>query len=280
MKLEEIPENEYHADTAHISASMVKMMHAKTPAHVYDAFFAEDREQKDTPAMAFGRMVHAAILEPETFDDRFMVMPEGLDRRTKEGKQLWEDIQASGKQVVKADEFNSALKMAAKVHALPIWAQIMANNPQFEMSLRSDTKRARMDIYVAPCSDFQNGLIVDLKTTVDASPFAFGRDLNRLGYHLQAAFYCDLVAELSGITPKFLVIAVEKSRPFIAKPYWVGDGEMEIGRKYADAAYEKLCGYLALDEWPSYGNDPEDIELPGWAYNEFEETLEITTEDE
>jgi len=280
MELLDITEDEYHADKTRISASMVKMMHAKTPAHVYDAYFAEDREQKDTPAMAFGRMVHAAILEPEKFDDKFMVMPEGLDRRTKEGKDLWADIQASGKSVVKHDEFNSALKMSASVHALPIWVDIMANNPQFEVSVKTKEKRARMDTFVPPCARFPDGLIVDLKSTVDASPFAFGRDLNKLGYHLQAAYYCDLVAELSGKTPEFLVIAVEKTRPFIAKPYWVGAGEIEIGRKYAMEAYQKLVDCIALNNWYGYGDEPEDIELPGWAYSEFEESLEITTEDD
>ena len=280
MKLEEIPENEYHADKTRISASMVKMMHAKTPAHVYDAYFAEDREQKDTPAMAFGRMVHAAILEPEKFDDKFMVMPEGLDRRTKEGKDLWADIQASGKSVVKHDEFNSALKMAASVHSLPIWADIISNSPQFEVSVRTKEKRARMDTFVPPCARFPDGLIVDLKSTVDASPFAFGRDLNKLGYHLQAAFYCDLVHELSGRTPEFLVIAVEKTRPFIAKPYMIGPGEIEIGRKYANAAYSRIVECLESGCWPAYGDEPEEIALPNWAYSEFEDNLEITTEDE
>ena len=74
--IEHVPENEYHSDTQRISASMVKMMHTKTPAHVYDSYINPDREPiEPTPAMQFGSMVHKAILEPETFDDCYCVMP-------------------------------------------------------------------------------------------------------------------------------------------------------------------------------------------------------------
>lgn len=277
MELLDTPENEYHADTTRISASMIKMMHAKTPAHVYDAFFAPDREQPDSAALDFGRMFHAAVLEPETFDDKYMVMPEGLDRRTKEGKALWADILASGKQAVASDKFNDVKKMAANIHKLPIWSKIMDNNPQFEKTVMTENRRIRMDIFVEPCDDFPRGLIVDLKSCVDASPYRFGYDCNKLGYHIQAAHYCDVVFEVSGFKPDFIILASEKTRPFIAKAYEIGQIELSIGLKLASEAYGRLIECLALEEWPSYGQDIEPIALPTFAYDDEQE---ITMGDE
>ena len=277
MELLDTPEHEYHADTTRISASMIKMMHAKTPAHVYDAFFAPDREQPASAALDFGKMFHAAVLEPETFDDKYMVMPEGLDRRTKEGKALWDDILASGKQAVADNKFNDVKKMAANIHKLPIWSKIMANNPQFEKTVRTDRKRIRMDIFVEPCDDFPRGLIGDLKSCADASPYKFGYDCNKLGYHIQAAHYCDVVFEVSGFKPDFIILASEKTRPFIAKAYEIGQIELSIGLKLASEAYGRLIECLALEEWPSYGQDIEPIALPTFAYDDEQE---ITTGDE
>jgi len=253
------------------------MMHAKTPAHVYDAFFAPDREQPDSAALDFGKMFHAAVLEPETFDDKYMVMPEGLDRRTKEGKALWADILASGKQAVADNKFNDVKKMAANIHKLPIWSKIMANNPQFEKTVRTDRKRIRMDIFVEPCDDFPRGLIGDLKSCADASPYKFGYDCNKLGYHIQAAHYCDVVFEVSGFKPDFIILASEKTRPFIAKAYEIGQIELSIGLKLASEAYGRLIECLALEEWPSYGQDIEPIALPTFAYDDEQE---ITMGDE
>jgi len=278
MELLDIPEDEYHADTTRISASMIKMMHAKTPAHVYDAFFAPDREQPESAALDFGRMFHAAVLEPETFDDKYMVMPEGLDRRTKEGKALWADILASGKQAVASDKFNDVKKMAANIHKLPIWSKIMDNNPQFEKTVMTENRRIRMDIFVEPCDDFPRGLIVDLKSCVDASPYRFGYDCNKLGYHIQAAYYCDVVFnKTGGWIPDFTILASEKTRPFIAKAYEVGQVERNIGWQIAYSAYEKLVGCMAKNEWPAYGDDIEPIALPTFAYDDEQE---ITTGDE
>lgn len=277
MELLDIPEDEYHADTTRISASMIKMMHAKTPAHVYDAFFAPDREQPDSASLDFGKMFHAAVLEPETFDDKYMVIPEGLDRRTKEGKALWADILASGKQAVADNKFNDVKKMAANIHKLPIWSKIMDNNPQFEKTVMTENRRIRMDIFVEPCDDFPRGLIVDLKSCADASPYRFGYDCNKFGYHIQAAHYCDVVFEVSGFKPDFIILASEKTRPFIAKAYEIGQIELSIGLKLASEAYGRLIECLALEEWPAYGDDIEPIALPTFAYDDEQE---ITTGDE
>ena len=274
MELLDIPEDEYHADTTRISASMIKMMHAKTPAHVYDAFFAPDREQPDSAALDFGKMFHAAVLEPETFDDKYMVMPEGLDRRTNEGKALWADIFASGKQAVADNKFNDVKKMAANIHKLPIWSKIMANNPQFEKTVRTDRKRIRMDIFVEPCDDFPRGLIGDLKSCADASPYRFGYDCHKFGYHIQAAYYRDTVFHASGFKPSFkpafIILACEKTRPFVAKAYELGQIEIDIGWAIADYAYRNLFDCIKSNNWPGYGDEIEPIELPFFAYDDEE----------
>ena len=50
--------------------------------------YAMEHPEEPTPALLFGQMVHKLVLEPDTFDEEFIVAPE-VDKRTKEGKAAW-----------------------------------------------------------------------------------------------------------------------------------------------------------------------------------------------
>ena len=156
----------------------------------------------------------------------------------------------------------------------------MRNNPIFEGVIQTGSKRMRFDILVRPCADFPDGLIVDLKTTVDCSPFAFSRTVQRLAYHIQAAWYVDLCAEVKKFEPEFLVIAAETSRPFICAPYVIDSEDLEIGRGLAENAYERILECMSTGVWPAYHTEPEPIKLPNWVYSEIENEAEITLGDE
>jgi len=68
-----IEEDEYHKLTA-FSNTDLKLI-ARSPAHYYAARLDPAREEKEpTPAMIAGRILHCAILEPDLFDSRFVVV--------------------------------------------------------------------------------------------------------------------------------------------------------------------------------------------------------------
>ena len=81
----------------------------KSAAH-YKAWLTA--EQEDTAALKMGRLVHLASLEPEVFDRTVRLMPE-CDRRTKEGKAIFEAFAAT----MKAGE--EALKKASSASSSP-----------------------------------------------------------------------------------------------------------------------------------------------------------------
>lgn len=69
------------------------------------------REKKQTDAMLKGSVTHCLILEPDEFNERYIVVNKP-DRRTKEGKAQWADIlaevEATGKEIVPQDMFDTA----------------------------------------------------------------------------------------------------------------------------------------------------------------------------
>src|SRR6056297_780015 len=76
---------DYHANKA-ISSS-----HAKLAYKSLQLFKDNEDgliERKESPAMALGSAIHTAVLEPDEYTNRYIVKPEGLNGRTKEGKEF------------------------------------------------------------------------------------------------------------------------------------------------------------------------------------------------
>ena len=269
---------EYHAHPA-IGASGLKLL-ARSPLHYWAAYIDPEREpMQPTAAMSLGTATHCAVLEPHRFDDLYTVMPEGLDRRTSQGKALWAEIEATGKQVLKADDFDRLMRMRKEVHWHSRVEQILNAAAAFEHSLFwTDSAtgiacKIRPDIYVAPCAAFPAGLIADLKTTSDASPAAFGRQAWGLSMHIQAALYTAgaQIALSLPQRPAFAWIAVESDRPHAVMVYHAPDDVIAYGDREVARLLELYARCCANDEWTAYG-DAQPLTLPGYAVREITET--------
>jgi exodeoxyribonuclease VIII len=275
IKLQEMSFDEYRAIPA-ISASMIKLAAKKTKAHVYHSFFEQDQDSSKSAAMALGSVVHKAILEPETFDDYYVVMPEGLKRNTKEGKALWADLTATGKEPIPRTEWNKAKAIAKQIHAMPYWDEIMQSNPVFENVLTfiddGGVFKARFDIYCESTPRHPNGLIVDLKTCADADNFVFARSCHNLGYHIQAAFYTQMVKQSRGgeSAPDFLILAVETKAPFLAAPYLMDAQTIKLGQDDCARLIPELKNCFATNQWTGYSTEPEYLSYPAYAFRDDE----------
>ena len=79
----DVPPDEYHRWEAASNSALGHLM--KTPAHM-KTYMAAD--YKETDALLLGRAIHAAVLEPERFEEEYGVFPGDMDRRNKKGKQF------------------------------------------------------------------------------------------------------------------------------------------------------------------------------------------------
>jgi len=104
------------------------------------------------------------------------------------------------------------------------------------------------------------GIITDLKTTVDASQWAFPRSVRRFKYDWQAWWYLRGANQLAHeYYDTFIIIAIEK-----VPPYGINTFQIIEGLYYADMQIRPLLDSfedcLAADMWPCYPAD-EVIEL-------------------
>lgn len=118
-----------------------------------------------------------------------------------------------------------------------------------------------------------NGQIIgDLKTTDDVSEEGFGATIARRRYHVQAAWYLDILQLLYGSDAPlyFAFIAAQKARPYDVAVHYMTDNEIEAGRRL----YQRDLARIILAErrncWPGVaGGKPIKAKLPAWERRRF-----------
>jgi hypothetical protein len=242
------------------------MLVDKSPAH-YAA--AKERPSKPTDAMRFGTAAHAWILQPDEAPDLVMVAPK-VDRRTKAGKAAWAEFEAEshGRTIVSEEEARTLAMMAGAIQDSPAARTLLQRAKIREASalwqIGETWCRARPDA-LDP-----NGLIVDLKTSQDASPDAFARTAATFKYHLQAAWYIDGL-HAAGVTPEqtaFAFVVIEKTPPHSVGTYVLDAESLDLGREMYTEALSKYTDAREMGVWGGYTSSyrVETLSLPRWAF--------------
>ena len=105
----DIPSYDYHNGKGLSSSNLKDLL--RSPLHYITNVKLGNKE---TPAMKLGTATHCAILEPERFDIEYIEAPY-IDRRTKDGKALWSELEQSGKIVLTHEEYSNVTSMAKAV---------------------------------------------------------------------------------------------------------------------------------------------------------------------
>lgn len=233
----------------------------------------KDNPQEPTPALLFGQVVHKMILQPEGFDDDFVVAPD-VDRRTKAGKEAWSDFLDSvgEKTVIAQDLFNQSKEMSNVLFKVPM-VQTLLNGqkelPYFwQDEMTGEGCKCRVDC-ITEIKDTQ--VIVDYKTCTDASNDGFMRDAIKYGYDLQAAMYSEGVEKNTGKKPLFVFIAQEKNPPYAVNIFQADEAFVQHGMD----VYRELMGVYHYcktnDKWYGYlGREQiiNNLQLPAWMAKE------------
>lgn len=277
---EGVPMAEYHGWKAASNSRLQRIR--KSPAHLRAYLEGGDH---DTEAKVVGRAIHSAILEPDDFTKRYVMKPEGLDRRTKEGKAKWADlVLAHGPEaILEAEQYATCVGIRDSVHRHEK-ARGLLYSPErrVELSLVWDHEteigpvrcKARPDLFSPALA---GGAIPDVKSCLDASPDAFMRAVYKYGYHMQAAHYT-AGAEANDLPhAHWVFIAVEKVKPYAVAVYRLTEGAIDAGIQQLAPLLRlyKMC--VDSGRWPAYQDDGrddiQDLALPDWAWGQIDEEI-------
>jgi hypothetical protein len=259
-----IPNEAYHAGPG-ISKSGLWTIHETTPAHYK---WPKPREPK--PHFDVGDAIHKAILEPEKFEAEFVRGPD--DRRGNKWKDQLEICTATGKTLLTSSDFDSALAVRDAVHA-DAWINSIVTQGErmVEASgywIDPETGvlcRCRPDLYRRDLK-----IILDVKSTRDASPKDFAKSCVNYGYHSQEAFYTDGWRHCGEEVDAFVFLAFEKESPYAKAVYELPPSIVEEGRAIIRQSLDLYGDCVKRDEWPAYGDGVQELTFPRWAYTKIE----------
>lgn len=245
-------------------------------------FNLEAPEEK-TAAMAFGSACHKMVLEKESFFDEYAVMPEGMDRRTKAGKDAFAAFMAEvgEKELVAYNDFVKMAEMRDRLEMHPIAREYLLGGKRakveeaFFWKDRDTGEKCKIKcdrVFYAPT--IRRYVIVDYKTAKSARTERFNAEVFRLGYYMQAAMYTEgmQIARKLKKRPLFVFVVQEKEAPYSVNVVRVTDEVMRAGEDKFHELLERLHTCREMDYWPGYCENCEnETSLPGWLSMEEEE---------
>lgn len=241
-------------------------------------------DDRDTPALKFGRAYHKFCLEPYDFENEFIVSPK-FDRRTKEGKEQYAEFekQAEGKEIIDEETYEKLTAMRDVLYATPYVKKLIAG--EHEKSFFWTDEKTGIKCKCRPDSFGMLGsqpICVDLKTAKNAETTAFMHDALKYNYDVQAAHYTAGLESIYGQEYAFVFIAQEVEAPYLVNVLQADEYFMRNGREVRDTMLETYKKCVELDEYPAYMGFAEDknyinsLTIPAWIKNamDYEETEE------
>ena len=244
---------EYHADPA-ISASHLHAI-GKSPDAYYKRYIDPERPRPEpTAAMRLGTFVHTAVLEPADLDRRYAVCA------TRKGSTTYSKLIEKGIEPVTQAQWDQALGMCDAVRNHPEAAWLLSEG-KAEQSVWWEDEQFNLRCKCRP--DWWNGdIVIDLKTTQDASPKGFAKSVANWRYHVQQMHY------LKGTSAaRFVFIAVEKEYPYSVGVYELDTEACSVGEQLRQRDMQRIKTCRERNIWPGYSNDISSLSLPGYATN-------------
>ncbi len=261
-------EIEYRAAKPRLSQTVLKTLLAQSPAH---AKYQLDNPQEPTQAQKLGVAAHCRILEGvDIFEQQYAISPT-CDRRTKDGKAIHESFlsEHGAKLIITSDEYLQIHGMATAIesHALA-GALFKGGAPEVSAygAIKGVQIKGRFDYFHEA-----DGVIVDLKTTLDASPSEVQRYAVKYGLHIQQYVYSEIYQSITGKAPAdFVFVMVEKNPPYGVAVVRLTDAAVKAAAAEVSRGLEIWEECLKTNSWSAYGNGVISIDLPAWQYKKTE----------
>lgn len=195
---------------------------------------------------------------------------------------LWSDVLASwteknlGRTILSDEQHAQLMAMRDAVMDHPMARALLTNRPgvaehsvYWNDPITGELCRCRPDFWR------EDDVIVDVKTTDDASPEGFAKSIANWRYDVQDPYYRDGIKLATGRTIKaFVFLAVEKKFPHAVGCYVLDQESIELGRAQYRADLNRFHECRVSATWPGYGDKIQTITLPAWHAKKNEHLLE------
>lgn len=264
--LKVISNEEYHEGDG-ISKSGLDLI-ARSPAH-----YRYSAKREPTRSMVLGTATHAAILEPDLYAKQYVVLPDGIDRRSSVYKEAAATKGADN--VLTRSEADRIEGMTNSVKG-NTHARAILSSGWAERSLTAKDPVTGVLVKIRPDWLSAGLACLDLKTAADATDDGFGKSVANYRYHVQQAFYTDVFQWATGERlSDFAFLVVESDLPHCSTIIRLPDDVVAYGRHLYRRDLNEYASCLESDNWPGLPKDPHVIGMPGWFVAQMDAEMEV-----
>jgi len=231
------------------------------------------KKRQATPQMMLGSLVHSMILEPETVDSEYIICPK-FDMRKKEDKEAKALFESDneGKSIVDQDTWDTAKDISSSVYDSPMAVNILSKLSMRESKFVFENDGLPVTGYIDGVGKNNDiPFILEVKTSLTASPSEVIKDFYNKKYYIQAGIYRTALMEM-GISDKAPVIylVVENRAPhivsmFMASEEYVQHGVKEFNRLVSEFKDWKNNGFNTSGYSKTGSEELYELGLPSWV---------------
>lgn len=265
---------EYHSCAGYSRSQLMDLQ--KSPLHFWYKHINPDYEPEaiqepisQRSPMGFGNAVHEMLLEPDFFNEDYLVL-EKKSRATKEGKHELAQAKIAAKhenkKIICAEAVKVIEQMRESIEQSDAARSLLYGNCKYERSFFWQDEETGLTLKARPDVWHEN-YIADLKTAACADERSFQRDLYKYGYHVQAAMIREAFKQVAGIKmDNFFFVVIEKEAPYATAVYQLDEVALDAGEEVYRSLLVRLYEHLQLGSWPAY--ETRTISLPSWQLGE------------
>ena len=266
----DLSNEDYHGKKSHLSRSAL-MDFDKSPYTYWAKHLNPDRPIRDaTPQMELGTAFHTLMLEPHLFADNYAIKPPKVFLKDV-GREVYDEfkraeleLESTNKIVISQEDYLNLLAMEKKLRSSEQAMQLI-DGARIEHSLFWQDDHSGLFLKSRP-DIWHDNMIVDLKTTSDASPRAFQYEMVKYGYHVQFAMIRDGIEKIEKHrVSNFIDLVIESKYPHNMAIYIIDEFAIDEGH----VKYKQICldlkNSMNENNFKDYGI--QTISLPKWATN-------------
>lgn len=228
------------------------------------------------PRLFVGSAIHACIFEPDTEWPRYQRLPDGLDRRSKDYKEMAEEYGPDF--VLRDKEYDSAVGIRDNLlgHSR-IGRLLKSGTPEIAFAWKDE----ETGIPLKGRADWLNEdlhVCFDLKSTGDARESAFRRVAKNHDYAVQGAHYIAGLQALGKDIKHYTIVAAEVDPPYEVMLYRIGTREMMVAHEYWRMLVDLLHWCIDNQRWPGYAEHTHVLSLGMWWEADTKERIELIRE--
>lgn len=278
-----------------ISSSGLRTIESKTPRHYFEDSYLnpgdpedqeDEEEAKMSKAFIFGRAVHHLFGGEKDFYRNFAVRPVNYPNdNTKKWNANSNDCKAwlaeralEGRDVLSPAEMVHIRRMARalaeteEAQAGMLYG-LVEHSIIWQDQITGVWLKARPDVIPQ-----DSAMVVDIKTTTDASWEACSRAVTDHGYHMQLALV-DMGMRATANEPltDYFLAWLEKGKPYCAAVRPIDNIDIDYGRRQLRRAIDDFARCLETGVWHGYEDTSRPVTLTGWVRKRLNDEAENKT---